>query len=248
MPTRTQRKHKARGSLDRSTYRRAWTELPRRHCLGSPSARNTHSSHLGIIADTFYKCGRHVRPHNLTPQRISDLLSYWRESGISTATIRRCLVTFRWIGKVTVKPWLTRTSDSAYLSGDALVGHLMANRRIANYLRVWSGYILLARQGSRDRPSHLRIFAETFCRHGYELLPKNIRCKHIDAALRAWAEEGIRPHPIENRLAALRWFAPQIGKKNLLKRRNDEYLEPLFSTFILRAPKARDLPTTNASP
>ena len=71
---------------------------------------------------------------------------------------------------------------------------------------------------------------------------KNVCCKHIDAAIRAWAEEGIRRHTIENRLATLRWFSEQIGKKNLLKRRNDDYLAPIFSTFTLRVLTAGDSP------
>jgi hypothetical protein len=73
-------------------------------------------------------------------------------------------------------------------------------------IRKWLNYLYRSPEPNtsyvtrKDRESHIRIFART--------------------------QSGIDRRSIENRLATLRWFASELGKANIVKRTNAEYLLP----------------------
>ena len=98
-----------------------------------------------------------------------------------------------------------------------------------NKLRKWLDYVHQEKAPSgsyatrQARESYLRIFVQTLYDGGYNPKPENTRPKHIEHALQMWADNGISRRTIDNRLSALRWFAAEIGKPNIVKRTNDEY-------------------------
>ena len=106
-------------------------------------------------------------------------------------------------------------------------------REISNRtIRKWLNYLYRSPEPNtsyvtrKDRESHIRIFARTLHEQGCNPQPGNIKPKHIDVALSAWTQSGIDRRSIENRLATLRWFASELGKANIVKRTNAEYLLP----------------------
>lgn len=51
----------------------------------------------------------------------------------------------------------------------------------------------------------------------------SLKPKHIQALVEYWQGEGIGVGTIKNRMAALRWWAEKVGKRNVIARDNDHY-------------------------
>ncbi len=52
---------------------------------------------------------------------------------------------------------------------------------------------------------------------------KSLRPKHVEALVKHWLESGAAAGTMKNRMAALRWWAAKVNKKNVIARSNDHY-------------------------
>lgn len=74
------------------------------------------------------------------------------------------------------------------------------------------------------RSKILNLAAKQLLSNGYRLKdPSGLKTKHINHLITRWKGEGLAPKTIKNRMAALRWIAEKIGKKNICARNNDDY-------------------------
>lgn len=69
-----------------------------------------------------------------------------------------------------------------------------------------------------------------------------LKPRHIEALVGRWQEERLAPATIKNRMAALRWWAEKINKKNVVARDNSYYGIP-ERAYIAKTSKARHLST-----
>jgi len=57
----------------------------------------------------------------------------------------------------------------------------------------------------------------------YNLAPKSLKPKHVQALISRWQEDGKSTGTIKNRMAHLRWWAEKIGKPNIIAKDNSAY-------------------------
>lgn len=98
-----------------------------------------------------------------------------------------------------------------------------------------------------DRRRLLSLIARQLLELGYRHMSANsLACKHVDALVARWKEEGIDAGTFKNRMGALRWWAEKVGKRNLMKRTNREYGIP-NRVFVAAESKAKALDAANLS-
>ena len=57
----------------------------------------------------------------------------------------------------------------------------------------------------------------------YNLSPRGIKPKHIDALVENWKKKELTPGTIKNRMSHVRWWAEKVDKKAIVARDNDHY-------------------------
>ncbi len=72
---------------------------------------------------------------------------------------------------------------------------------------------------------------------------KSLKPKHIEALMKLWWARDLSIGTIKNRMAALRWWADKVDKRNVIARSNEFYGIP-DRRFITNESKAKDLTET----
>ena len=80
-----------------------------------------------------------------------------------------------------------------------------------------------AHETRRRREAELSLIADQLLEEGFDRLkdPGDLGFRHVRALVERWKKEGLSPGTIKNRMAALRWWADQVGKRSIIPRRND---------------------------
>ena len=75
-----------------------------------------------------------------------------------------------------------------------------------------------------QRERVLTLIANQLNDLGYrQMHAKSLRPKHVEALVKHWLESGTAAGTMKNRMAALRWWAAKVNKKNIIARSNDHY-------------------------
>ena len=75
-----------------------------------------------------------------------------------------------------------------------------------------------------QRERVLTLIANQLNDLGYrQMQAKSLRPKHVEALVKHWLESGTAAGTMKNRMAALRWWAAKVNKKNVIARSNDHY-------------------------
>jgi hypothetical protein len=77
-------------------------------------------------------------------------------------------------------------------------------------------------QAQRERV--LTLIANQLFELGYrQMHARSLRPKHVEALVQHWLVSGIAAGTIKNHMAALRWWAGKVNRKNVIARSNDHY-------------------------
>ena len=92
-----------------------------------------------------------------------------------------------------------------------------------------------------NRHRILQQIASTLTGMGFfQMTAKSLKPKHVEALMKSYLEAGLSTGTIKNRLAALRWWAEKIDKKNVIAKDNAVY--GIGSReFVTNVSKAREL-------
>lgn len=92
-----------------------------------------------------------------------------------------------------------------------------------------------------QRERMLTLIANQLHELGYrQLHAKSLRPKHVEALANLWLASNVAAGTMKNRMAALRWWAAKVNKKNVIARSNDHYGLPRRQ-YANGANKAKDL-------
>jgi hypothetical protein len=76
----------------------------------------------------------------------------------------------------------------------------------------------------RDRERVLTLIADQLHALGYRgMNTRSLKPKHVEALLKHWRAGDLSVGTIKNRMAALRWWAQKVDRKNVIARSNDHY-------------------------
>jgi len=79
-----------------------------------------------------------------------------------------------------------------------------------------------ATQQNRERL--LSLMADQLHALGYrDMNAQSLKPKHVEALLRRWQREGLSIGTVKNRMAAMRWWAHKVDRRNVVARSNDHY-------------------------
>ena len=79
-----------------------------------------------------------------------------------------------------------------------------------------------ATQAKRERM--LTLIADQLHELGYRgMTARSLKPKHIEALLGRWREQELKTGTIKNRMAAIRWWANKVDKRNVVARSNEHY-------------------------
>ena len=93
-----------------------------------------------------------------------------------------------------------------------------------------------------DRKRVLMLCAEQFVELGYkELHAHGLKGRHVNKLVARWQREGLSRSTIDNRLAALRYWAEKVGRVSILPKTNDVFQLPKRER-IPSVSRARELP------
>jgi len=96
-------------------------------------------------------------------------------------------------------------------------------------------------QAQRERL--LTLIANQLHDLGYrQMQAGSLKPKHVEALTKRWLESGIAVGTMKNRMAALRWWAAKVNKRNVVARSNDHYGLPRRQ-YAHGASRARSLET-----
>ena len=75
-----------------------------------------------------------------------------------------------------------------------------------------------------QRERVLTLIANQLHGLGYQQLhSRSLKPKHVEALTALWLETGVAAGTMKNRMAALRWWATKVNKRNVVARSNDHY-------------------------
>ena len=75
-----------------------------------------------------------------------------------------------------------------------------------------------------NRERILTLIANQLHEMGFHhMVARSLKPKHVEALVKRWQAEGIALGTIKNRMAALRWWAEKVDKRNVMARSNDHY-------------------------
>ena len=101
-----------------------------------------------------------------------------------------------------------------------------------------------ATQQNRERL--LSLMADQLHALGYRAMnAQSLKPKHVEALLRRWQREGLSIGTVKNRMAALRWWAHKVDRRNVVARSNDHYGIPERS-FVSTESKAKQVDRVDA--
>ena len=69
---------------------------------------------------------------------------------------------------------------------------------------------------------------------------RSLKPKHIEALVNHWQDQGLSIGTIKNRMAAIRWWATKINKRNVMANSNEHYGIP-DRRFVTNQDKAKDI-------
>src|SRR5262249_44506683 len=93
-----------------------------------------------------------------------------------------------------------------------------------------------------DRKRILMLCAEQLVESGYkELHAIEFKGRHVNRLMMRWQAEGLSRGTIDNRLAALRWWAEEVGGGGILPKTNEGFHLPTRERLPV-ASRARELP------
>jgi site-specific recombinase XerC len=96
-----------------------------------------------------------------------------------------------------------------------------------------------ATQQNRER--QLGLIADQLHELGYRAMrARSLKPKHVEALVRRWQNEALSIGTVKNRMAALRWWAQKVDRRNVVARSNDHYGIP-ERKFIGTESKAQQL-------
>ena len=79
-----------------------------------------------------------------------------------------------------------------------------------------------ATQAKRERM--LTLIGNQLHELGYRgMVARSLKPKHIEALLGRWREQELTIGTIKNRMAAIRWWANKVDKRNVVARSNEYY-------------------------
>ncbi len=94
-----------------------------------------------------------------------------------------------------------------------------------------------ATQAKRERM--LTLIANQLHELGYRRMrARSLKPKHIKALLQFWRKQDLSIGTIKNRMAAIRWWANKVDKRNVVARNNEHYGIP-DRRFITNESKAK---------
>ena len=107
------------------------------------------------------------------------------------------------------------------------------------------------REGSyatqRNRERILTQAANELHQMGYRgMQARSLKPKHIEALVWYWQEKDLSIGTIKNRMAAIRWWATKVNKRNVMANSNEYYGIP-DRRFVTNQSKARELTETQLS-
>ena len=93
--------------------------------------------------------------------------------------------------------------------------------------RAWTSYVHRYPDRSyatrQEREKQVRAFVRALHDEGMTPQPKNLKPKHVHAAVRNWTEAGLSRETVKNRLSTMRWLAQTLGKPGVVERSNSAY-------------------------
>jgi len=96
-----------------------------------------------------------------------------------------------------------------------------------------------ATQQNRERL--LSLMADQLNVLGYRgLRAQSLKPKHVEALVTKWRQEGLSIGTVKNRMAALRWWAQKVDRRNVIARSNDHYGIP-ERCFVASESKAQQV-------
>jgi len=96
-----------------------------------------------------------------------------------------------------------------------------------------------ATQQNRERL--LSLMADQLNVLGYRgLRAQSLKPKHVEALVTQWRQEGLSVGTVKNRMAALRWWAQKVDRRNVIARSNDHYGIP-ERRFVSSESKAQEV-------
>jgi len=96
-----------------------------------------------------------------------------------------------------------------------------------------------ATQAKRERM--LTLMANQLHELGYRgMSARSLKPKHIEALLEKWREQELTIGTIKNRMAAIRWWAHKVDKRNVVARSNEHYGIP-DRRFVTNESKAKSV-------
>ena len=96
-----------------------------------------------------------------------------------------------------------------------------------------------ATQQNRERL--LSLMADQLNVLGYRgLRAQSLKPKHVEALVTKWRQEGLSVGTVKNRMAALRWWAQKVDRRNVIARSNDHYGIP-ERRFVSSVSKAQQV-------
>ena len=76
----------------------------------------------------------------------------------------------------------------------------------------------------RNRERLLSLMADQLNMLGYRgLRAQSLKPKHVEALVTKWRQEELSVGTVKNRMAALRWWAQKVDRRNVIARSNDHY-------------------------
>ena len=107
------------------------------------------------------------------------------------------------------------------------------------------------REGSyatqRNRERILTQIGNDLHAMGYrKMQARSLKPKHIEALVKHWQERELSVGTIKNRMAAIRWWAMKVNKRNVMANSNEYYGIP-DRRFVTNESKARDITQTQLS-
>ncbi|MDE0411666.1 MAG: integrase domain-containing protein [Gammaproteobacteria bacterium] len=107
------------------------------------------------------------------------------------------------------------------------------------------------REGSyatqRNRERILTQIANDLHAMGYRKMQvRSLKPKHIEALVKHWQERELSVGTIKNRMAAIRWWATKVNKRNVMANSNEFYGIP-DRRFVTNESKAQDITQTQLS-
>jgi hypothetical protein len=78
-----------------------------------------------------------------------------------------------------------------------------------------------------QRERVLTLIADQLHALGYtQMHVRSLKPKHVEALTALWLESEVAAGTMKNRMAALRWWAGKVNKRNVVARSNDHYVIP----------------------